>query len=60
MSGNVTIDLTVDEVQALAGLLDAAVRSVGLRAAKDAASIIGKLETAADQANLKPVRDGKS
>lgn len=41
------IELTNEELQALAGLLDAGVKAVGLRAVKDAASLLEKLETAA-------------
>jgi hypothetical protein len=40
------IELTQQELQALSGLLDAGVRAVGLRAVKDAASILAKLEKA--------------
>lgn len=44
-----TITLTSQELQALAGLLDAGVKAVGLRAVKDAATLIEKLETAAQE-----------
>lgn len=40
------IDLTDQEFQALAGLLDAATRAVGLRAVKDASAILLKMEAA--------------
>jgi hypothetical protein len=43
----ITLTLTEQETQALAGLLDAGVKAVGLRAVKDAASLLTKLETAA-------------
>ena len=43
----ITLQLTEQEIQALAGLLDAGVKAVGLRAVKDAASLLAKLETAA-------------
>lgn len=43
----ITLELTNDELQALAGLLDAGVRATGLRAVKDAASLLDKLEAAA-------------
>lgn len=43
----ITLTLTEQEIQALAGLLDAGVKAVGLRAVKDAASLLAKLETAA-------------
>jgi hypothetical protein len=42
----ITLELTNDELQALAGLLDAGVRATGLRAVKEAASLIEKLEAA--------------
>lgn len=44
-----TIELTENEMQALAGLLDAGVRSVGLRGVKDATNILQKLEEAANK-----------
>jgi hypothetical protein len=43
----ITLELTNDELQALAGLLDAGVRATGLRAVKDAATLLAKLEAAA-------------
>ena len=43
----ITLQLTEHEVQALAGLLDAGVKAVGLRAVKDAATLLSKLEEAA-------------
>ena len=42
----INLELTETEVQALAGLLDAGVKAVGLRAVKDAASLLMKLEAA--------------
>ena len=42
----IKLELTEDEAQALAGLLDAAVKSLGLRAVKDAAVLMDKLEQA--------------
>ena len=42
----ITLELTNDEMQALAGLLDAGVRATGLRAVKDAATLLEKLEAA--------------
>lgn len=42
----ITLTLTEQETQALAGLLDAGVKAVGLRAVKDAASLLTKLEEA--------------
>jgi hypothetical protein len=41
-----TIQLTDQELQALAGLLDAGVKALGLRAVKDAATLLAKLEEA--------------
>lgn len=38
--------LTDEEMQALAGLLDAGVRATGLRSVKDAAKLLEKLEAA--------------
>jgi len=43
----ITLTLTEQETQALAGLLDAGVKAIGLRAVKDAASLLDKLEEAA-------------
>ena len=40
------LELTDHELQALAGLLDAGVKALGLRAVKDAASLLTKLEEA--------------
>jgi hypothetical protein len=42
----ITLTLTEQEVQALAGLLDAGVKALGLRAVKDAATLLAKLEEA--------------
>lgn len=41
-----TLELTDEELQALAGLLDAGVRATGLRAVKEAATLLEKLEAA--------------
>lgn len=46
-----TITFTDTELQALAGLLDAGVRASGLRAVKDAASILTKLEETTNNAS---------
>jgi hypothetical protein len=40
-----TLKLTDDELQALAGLLDAGVKALGIRSVKDAAKLLDKLET---------------
>ena len=45
----ITLHLTEAEIQALAGLLDAGVKALGLRAVKDAASLLTKLEEATQQ-----------
>lgn len=42
----ITLTLTEQETQALAGLLDAGVKAIGLRAVKDAATLLEKLEAA--------------
>jgi hypothetical protein len=42
----IKIELTQTELQALAGLLDAGVKALGLRSVKDAASLLAKLEEA--------------
>lgn len=44
-----TLKLTPEEMQTLAGLLDAGVKAVGLRAVKDAAVLLGKIEAAATE-----------
>ena len=49
----ITLILTEQETQALAGLLDAGVKAVGLRAVKDAATLVEKLEAA-----TQPAEDG--
>jgi len=43
------LELTETELQALAGLLDAGVKAVGLRGVKDAAVLLEKIEQAANQ-----------
>lgn len=42
----VTITLTEQQVTALVGMLDAAVRACGIKAAKDAAKLVEKIEEA--------------
>jgi hypothetical protein len=42
----IKLELTDQEIQALAGLLDAGVKALGLRAVKDAATLLDKLEAA--------------
>jgi len=48
-----TLKLTDNEMQALAGLLDAGVKAIGLRAVKDAAPILEKLEAASQTESQK-------
>ena len=48
----VTISLTEAELQSLVGILDAGIRATGIRAVKEAAPILDKLEVAAQE--LKP------
>jgi hypothetical protein len=60
MSPIITIQLTQAQVQALAGLLDAGLRATGLRAAKDAAELLGIIETATADAQAHPVGNGKT
>lgn len=42
------IELTDTELQSLVGLIDAGVKTIGLRAVKDAAVLIDKIEAAAN------------
>lgn len=52
----ITLTLTEQELQALAGLLDAGVKATGLASVKTAASMLAKLEEAVAEAN-KPAND---
>lgn len=52
-----TLTLTDDELQSLVGLMDAGVRATGLRAVKDAARLLEKLE-AAQTLDTKETKDG--
>jgi hypothetical protein len=45
----ITLTLTEQEVQTLAGLMDAGVKAIGLRAVKDAALLLEKLEAATQE-----------
>lgn len=47
----ITLALDQNEIQALAGLLDAGVKAIGLQSVKHAASILTKLEGAVAFAN---------
>ena len=53
----IKLELTETEVQALAGLLDAGVKAIGLRAVKDASTLLEKLE-AATQTQTLEANDG--
>ena len=46
----ITLKLTEAEMQALAGLMDAGLRATGIRAARDAAVLLQKLESAVEAA----------
>jgi len=48
----ITLTLDQNELQALAGLLDAGVKATGLQSVKLAASLLTKLEAAVAEANL--------
>ena len=50
----VTITLTNEELQALAGLMDMGCKAGGLSVVKTAASLLAKLEAAVAEANAKP------
>jgi uncharacterized protein YjgD (DUF1641 family) len=50
----ITITLTQDELSALAGIMDAGVKTLGLASVKQAASLLTKLEAAVAAANAKP------
>jgi hypothetical protein len=47
----ITLTLDQNELQALAGLLDAGVKATGLQSVKMAASLLTKLEAAVAEAN---------
>lgn len=47
----IKIELNSDELQALAGLMDAGIKSVGLAGVKTAATLLAKLEAAVAEAN---------
>lgn len=49
------MNFTEQEFQALAGLLDAAVRGSGLRAVKDAAALLTKMEASPELPDHPPV-----
>jgi uncharacterized protein YjgD (DUF1641 family) len=50
----IKFELTQDELTALAGLIDAGVKTLGLASVKQAASLLTKLEAAVAEANAKP------
>lgn len=54
---NITINFTLDEVQALAALIDAGVKATGIQSVKAAAVLIAKLEAAVAAANAPAEKD---
>jgi hypothetical protein len=50
----IKIELTQDELQSLAGLMDMGCKAGGLSVVKQAASLLTKLEAAVAEANAKP------
>jgi hypothetical protein len=56
----IKLEFTEAEFNALAGLIDAGVRATGLRAVKEAAVILQKLEQAAGQAAPQAPSDSPS
>ena len=54
---NYKIELTSEELQLFVNLLDIAVRSGGLKVAKDAATIILRLEQAEENANQPELKE---
>ncbi|MES2441457.1 MAG: hypothetical protein V4574_01390 [Pseudomonadota bacterium] len=57
MTDKIAVLLDEAEFRALAGLLDAAVRAGGLRAAKDALAITAKMEAAYEAAHPEGVAE---
>jgi len=53
----INLTLSQDEVQALAGLLDVAVKATGIQGAKAAVPIFAKLEAAVAEANKAPEQE---
>jgi hypothetical protein len=54
------VELTKEEIRTIAGLLDAAVRSVGLRAlTREAVSVVEKLNEAANRPDDAPEPESK-
>lgn len=49
-----TLTFTTQELESLAGLIDAGVRATGLRGVKDAAAILAKLEAVAPEPTPEP------
>ncbi len=52
------IEATPEELQSLAGLIDAGLRATGLRAAKDAALWIDKIDAALSEPTPEEANDG--
>jgi hypothetical protein len=50
----IKLELAEAELQSLAGLIDAGVKTLGLASVKQAASLLAKLEQAVAEANAKP------
>ena len=50
----ITLTLTEQEIQSLAGLLDAGVKATGLMSVTAAAGLLAKLEAAVAEANKTP------
>lgn len=55
----ITITLNQDELTALAGLLNAGVKAIGLDSVKPAANILTKLEAAVAEANAAETKDAE-
>lgn len=48
----IKLEITEQELQSLVGLLDAGLKTVGLRGAKEAAILVDKLEKAAQESQV--------
>lgn len=55
----ITLTFTEQELQAIAGLLDAGVKATGLAGVKTAATLLTKLEEAVAEANKKPTQENE-
>lgn len=54
------VSLSIEEIQAVAYLLDVAVKATGLQGAKAALPLIEKFESAVEKFNSKPIVETKS